>query len=40
MLGAVPPLPHYVFMAWGLVKHGDNFTLIVLVMRNVHTKKP
>jgi hypothetical protein len=25
-LGAVPPLPHYVFMAWNLVKHRDNFT--------------
>jgi hypothetical protein len=26
MRGAVPPLPHYVFMAWCLVKHRDNFT--------------
>jgi hypothetical protein len=24
--GAVPPLPQYVFMAWCLVKHRDNFT--------------
>jgi hypothetical protein len=26
MLAAVPPLPLYVFMAWYLVKHRDNFT--------------
>jgi hypothetical protein len=26
MLGPVPPLPQYVFMAWCLVKHKDNFT--------------
>jgi hypothetical protein len=26
MRGAIPPLPHYVFMAWFLVKHRDNFT--------------
>jgi hypothetical protein len=26
MLGAIPPLPQYVFMAWCLVKHRDNFT--------------
>jgi hypothetical protein len=26
MHGAVPPLPQYVFMAWCLVKHRDNFT--------------
>jgi len=25
MRGAIPPLPQY-FMAWCLVKHGDNFT--------------
>jgi hypothetical protein len=24
--GAIPILPHYVFMAWFLVKHKDNFT--------------
>jgi hypothetical protein len=23
---AIPPLPQYVFMAWCLVKHRDNFT--------------
>jgi hypothetical protein len=26
MRGAIPPLPQYVFMAWCLVKHSDNFT--------------
>jgi hypothetical protein len=26
MSGAIPPLPQYVFMAWCLVKHRDNFT--------------
>jgi hypothetical protein len=26
MLGAIPLLPQYVFMAWCLVKHRDNFT--------------
>jgi hypothetical protein len=25
--GAIPPLPQYIFMAWCLVKHRDNFTL-------------
>jgi hypothetical protein len=27
MLGAIPPLPQYVFIAWCLVKHRDNFTV-------------
>jgi hypothetical protein len=27
MRGAIPLLPQYVFMAWCLVKHRDNFTL-------------
>jgi hypothetical protein len=26
MRGAIPPLPQYIFMAWCLVKHRDNFT--------------
>jgi hypothetical protein len=26
MLGDIPPLPQYAFMAWFLVKHRDNFT--------------
>jgi hypothetical protein len=25
MSGAISPLPHYVFMAWCLVEHRDNF---------------
>jgi hypothetical protein len=25
MLGVTTPLPQYVFIAWCLVKHGDNF---------------
>jgi hypothetical protein len=25
MLGAIPPLPQYAFMAWYLVKHRDYF---------------
>jgi hypothetical protein len=28
MHGAIPPLPQYVFMAWYLVKHRDNFTFL------------
>jgi hypothetical protein len=30
MRGAIPPLPQYVFMAWCLVKHRDNFNLMEL----------
>jgi hypothetical protein len=30
MRGAMPPLPQYVFMAWCLVKHRDNFYLLPL----------
>jgi hypothetical protein len=26
MSGAIPPFPQYIFMAWCLVKHRDNFT--------------
>jgi len=26
MLGAIPPLPQYFFMAWCLVKHRNYFT--------------
>jgi hypothetical protein len=29
MHGAIPPLPEYVFMAWFLVKHRDNFTFTI-----------
>jgi hypothetical protein len=28
MRGAIHPLPQYIFMAWCLVKHRDNFTLL------------
>jgi hypothetical protein len=28
MRGGIPPLPQYVFMAWCLVKHRDNFTFL------------
>jgi hypothetical protein len=28
MREAIPPLPQYVFMAWFLVKHRDNFTFL------------
>jgi hypothetical protein len=28
--GAIPPLPQYVFIAWCLVKHRDNFTFTFL----------
>jgi hypothetical protein len=31
MRGAILPLPQYVFMAWCLVKHRDNFTLYLLL---------
>jgi hypothetical protein len=32
MRGAIPPLSQYVFMAWCLVKHRDNFTLPLLTL--------
>jgi len=28
MHAVIPPLPHYVFVAWCLVKHRDNFNLL------------
>jgi hypothetical protein len=31
MSGAIPPLLQYVFMAWCLVKHRDNFTFTFTV---------
>jgi hypothetical protein len=30
MRGAISPLPLYVFMAWCLVKHRDNFTFYLM----------
>jgi hypothetical protein len=35
MHGAMPPLPQYVFMAWCLVKHMDNFTVTFTFLRKV-----
>jgi hypothetical protein len=29
-----PPLPQYVFMAWYLVKHRDNFTFTFAEVKN------
>jgi hypothetical protein len=37
MLGAVPPLPQYVSMAWCLVKHRDNFTFLPLSVSYKYT---
>jgi hypothetical protein len=31
--GVIPSLPQYAFMAWCLVKHRDNFTLIISQLR-------
>jgi hypothetical protein len=28
MRGAIPPLPHFVFMAWFLIVHRSNSTLL------------
>jgi hypothetical protein len=35
MHGAVPPLPHYAFMAWCLVKHRDNFTFTFTLQMSI-----
>jgi len=32
MRGSIPPLPHYVFMAWCLVEHRDIFTLFITLV--------
>jgi hypothetical protein len=39
MCGAIPPLPKYVFMAWCLVQHRDNFNFILLILQYVITLK-
>jgi hypothetical protein len=41
MSGAMPPLPQYVFMAWCLVKHMDNFTFTLpfYLLHNVSGKQ-
>jgi hypothetical protein len=48
MNGVIPPLPQYVFMAWRLVEHRDNFTFYLYLYlcvtekwkREVHRKFP
>jgi hypothetical protein len=37
MRGAIPPLPQNVFMAWCLVKHRDNFTILLLLAHVLKT---
>jgi hypothetical protein len=34
MRGAIPPFPQYVFIAWCLVKHRDNFTFTLLIFNS------
>jgi hypothetical protein len=34
MHGAIPPLPQYVFMAWCLVEHRDNFRIFSIINNN------
>jgi hypothetical protein len=34
MRGPIPPLPQYVFMAWCLVKHRDNFTFTFMSLKD------
>jgi hypothetical protein len=36
MHGAIPPLSQYVFMAWCLVKHRDDFTFTLQHGDNYH----
>jgi hypothetical protein len=33
MRGAIPPLHLYAFMAWCLVKHRDNFTFFLYLVK-------
>jgi hypothetical protein len=35
MRGAIPPLPEYVFMAWCLGKHRDNFTFYLYLILHI-----
>jgi hypothetical protein len=37
MRGAIPPLPQYVFMAWCLVKHKENFTCTFYILWQLNT---
>jgi hypothetical protein len=32
MRGAIPPFLQYVFMAWCLIKHRDNFTFTIVLL--------
>jgi len=34
MRRAIPPIPQYVFMAWCLIKHRDNFTFFTVSLSN------
>jgi hypothetical protein len=34
--GAITSLPQYVFMAWCLVKHRDNFTFYLYLLQLIH----
>jgi len=38
MSGAIPLLPQYIFMAWCLVKHRENFTFNFTLNNNVTIK--
>jgi hypothetical protein len=38
MRGAIPPLRQYVFMAWCLIKHRDNFTFTLPVVLAVDAR--
>jgi hypothetical protein len=40
MCGAIPPLSHYIFMAWCLVKPRDNFTFTILPLCEISKQPP
>jgi hypothetical protein len=40
MRGAIPPLPQYVFMAWCLVKHRNNFTFTFTFSKPCRARGP
>jgi hypothetical protein len=35
IVGAIPPFPQYVFMAWWLVKHWDNSTFYLYLYTTI-----
>jgi hypothetical protein len=39
MRGAILPLPQYVFMAWCLVKHRNNFTFYSYIHKSISVCK-